>query len=146
MASAALNSGLLEALVSRGGAVSQAGEGQSPSHHDPSAAHHAYLHAHFQGLASHYGAGGDLHDMSTSGGDVTTEEEDVSLSEHFNNYYRSVGDDLLSASAKKRRKQSKPVRLPTPQGQPADPFQVKAEESQFDSETVTRRTRARTAT
>ncbi|KAG7154111.1 uncharacterized protein LOC121856675 [Homarus americanus] len=145
MASAALNSGLLEALVSRGTTPHVTGRDAHPrpppspntAVEVPSVAHHSYLHAHFQAVASHYG--GDPHEMSTSGGDATTEDDEASLNDQLTHFYSksSLGDDLLSASAKKRRKQSKPVRLPTPQGEPGDgeeQTEIKTEETQFDSE------------
>ncbi|XP_053642832.1 uncharacterized protein [Cherax quadricarinatus] len=140
MASAALNSGLLEALVARGTTphTSRDIHPPTPNTEDPAAAHHAYLHAHFQAVASHYAAGGDPHDMSTSGGDVTTEDDEASLNDQLGHYYsKTLGEDHLSASAKKRRKQSKPVRLPTPQGDTGEVQQqppIKTEETQFDSE------------
>ncbi|ROT75884.1 Zinc finger protein [Penaeus vannamei] len=141
MASATLNSGLLEALVSRGTTPQAVGEADpqpgSPGSAggDPTSAHHAYLHAHFQGVANHYEEGSDLHDVSTSGGDATTEDDETSLNDQLSHYYQRGGDDShLSASAKKRRKQSNPVRLPTPQGDLQEQPPSKPEEAQFDSE------------
>ncbi|XP_045608461.2 uncharacterized protein [Procambarus clarkii] len=144
MASAALNSGLLEALVSRGTTPHAGRDAHAlpPSPNtagdDTAAPHHAYLHAHFQAVTSHYSSGGDPHDMSTSGGDATTEDEETSLNDQLAHYYsKALGDDHLSVSAKKRRKQSKPVRLPTPHGETGDTHQqtpIKTEETQFDSE------------
>lgn len=144
MASAALNTGLLEALVSRG-TTAQSGREAHPhpgspnsTGEDPTSAHHAYLHPHFQGVASHFAGGGDPHDMSTSGGDATTEDDEASLNDQLTHYYsKAHGDDQLSASAKKRRKQSKPLRLPTPQGEAGEAQEKhhsKSEETQFDSE------------
>ncbi|XP_066973553.1 uncharacterized protein [Macrobrachium rosenbergii] len=145
MASAALNAGLLEALVVSRGATSQ-NSGDSNNHpgspnstgEEPTPNHHSYLHAHFQGVTSHFSSEVDAHDVSTSGGDVTTEDDEGSLNDPISNYYRSLGEEQqLSASAKKRRKQSKPVRLPTPQGEPGvtqETAASKQEEAQFDSE------------
>ena len=122
MASAALNSGLLEALVSRGVHADThptSTRGSNLSTNSPPSPvvavnHHSYLdHPQYSSSFNHqYMGGTDPVDNSTSGGDATTEDDEASISEQSGySYKRQLGLDQLCDNSKKRRKQSKPTRI-----------------------------------